>query len=141
VLYVSAASPLGVGLAALVGSFDPDHHALVQTELGSTRLVLHHERKCAGHHHGLVARALTAFAEPVRADQPDHVLQFRVADSFSHQRQLIAPSPAQLDQPALAVTATPVWSARANFLSAGSTHPPPAARGQLLCLRATVLMI
>ena len=141
VLYVSAASPLGVGLAALVGSFDPDHHVLVQMELGSTRLVLRHERKCAGHHHGVVAKALTLFAEPVRAGQPDHVLQFSTANNIPCQAHLITPTPAQLDQSAIAVTGSSAGPRRDHFLSSVATHPPPVTSGQLLCLCSTVLLI
>ena len=140
-LYVGAVSRLGLALAALVGSFDPDHQALVQNEMGSTRLILHHEQKCAAHHHGLVARALTVFAEPARAGQPDHVLQFRAATMISHPTQLSAPAPTTYQPPVAALIQMIARSPNDDSPALVPTHPPPHPSGQPLCRRSTVLLI
>ena len=140
-LYVGALSPVGLGLTALLGAVDPDHRVTMQTGAAGSRVGLHHGGNCAEHQHGLVARALTLFAAPGRAGEPDHVLQFSAADSFSRQSQVIAPAPAQLESPALLAIETPLWSQREAFLSSVPTHPPPFAAGQWLALHSSPLLI
>lgn len=141
VLYAAASSPLGLGLAAGLGLLDRDHRVGVQAGAETTRLVLHHDQRGAAHHQGTVARVLTLFADATQPGEPDHVLQFNVSDSFSHPRQFIAPSPAQVDQPAFAVVGALAWSPREVFVSQVPTHPPPSGSGSLLCLRSTLLLI
>ena len=140
-LYLGAFSPLGVGLATLVGSFDPNHQTLVQAGMGGTRLVLHHEQKCTTHHHGFAARTLTLFAEPVRAGQPDHVLQFRAATMISHPTQLSAPAPTTYQPPVAALIQMIARSPNDDSPALVPTHPPPHPSGQPLCRRSTVLLI
>jgi len=141
VLYAGASSPLGMAGAAVVGSLDPDHHALVQAEPGSARLILHHEPKCVRHQHGAVARALTLFAAPARAGDPDHVLQFRTAASFARPSQLLAPPPGVFALPEFALLPPRLRSVRGGFVFAIPTPPPPDGCGPLLCVRSTVLRI
>jgi len=140
-LYASASSPLGLGLAAGLGLLDCDHRLTVQTGTAGTRLVLHHDQPGALHHHGPVARAMTWFADASRTHVPDHVLQFNVSDSFFQLRQFFAPAPTQLDQPILALAESPACSPREAFLFAVPTHPPRRGTEQLLCLRSTLLLI
>lgn len=91
-LYAGACSPLGLGLAALTGTLDPNHQLLIGAGERSVRLVLHHGSRCA-HHHGVAARALTLFAQPANPANPDHILQFSSADALTSQSQISAPQP------------------------------------------------
>ena len=140
-LYVGAFSPLGMGVTALLGTIDPDHHARFQPGSGGMRLVLHHEGNCSGHQHGVVARALTIFAQPVSNTDPDHVLQFISLNGFTRDSQLIVPA-ANPSEPVI------VYFAESAFiLPAGSiqfipaARPPPDAVCDFLYLRTTVLLI
>jgi hypothetical protein len=140
-LYLGASSPVGLGMAALFGSLDRDHRVAVQAGTAGTRVVLHHERRCVAHHHGVMARALTLFAAPSSTAEADHVLQFSAADSFSRQSQLLAPSPAGFEQPVLAATEVAVWCRHEIFRSPVPTYPSPGGGGRLRCLRSTLLLI
>jgi hypothetical protein len=139
-LYAGTCSPLGLGLATLAGSLDPNHQLLIGgRECG--RLVLHHGSRWVSHHHGLAARALTLFAQPANAANPDHILQFCCADTLKGQSQTFAPQ--HDSRYGLLVfhggeflPHTPKVSASA--ISLGS---PPALETPLLCLRSTVLLI
>ena len=139
-VYVSASLPLGIGLAATLGALDKSHHAIVQAQADGLQVVLHHERRGIAHRHGSVARVLTFFAEPTRASQPDHVLQFGAPDSCTRQMQRAAPSLTSSEL--LAVIAPPAalrFGHDCLRLSA-STRPPADIGGQLH-LRSTVLLI
>src|SRR5664279_3382740 len=57
-LYLAVYAPAGLGLAALVGSFDCNHQVQMGCGERGLTLVLHHGRNCAGHRHGAIARAL-----------------------------------------------------------------------------------
>lgn len=140
-LYVGVFSPVGVGLAELVGKFDPNHQALVQVGARGAKLVLHHEQPCPTHRHGLIARTLTLFAAPTRPGLPDHVLQFGAAEIISGKELRSATPPIQLDQPCFATRELRAASQCENFLSGMPTHPPSPQRGQLLGLRSTLLLI
>jgi len=140
-LYGGAFTPLGLGVAALAGSFDDSHHLSVQGRSLGLQLVLQHARNCTHHHHSAVARALTLFARPASATNPDHVIQFSASDSFSRQAQLNAPAPATCEQPDFALIEPFLPSPREGFLSSTPSHPPPDDDGQLVCLRSTLLLI
>ena len=140
-LYAGAFSPLGLGVAALAGSFDRSHHLSIHGGAQGMQLVLQHGRNCTGYHHGVVARALTIFARPTSATNPDHVIQFSAPDSFSRKAHLATPSSTAFAQPDFALVETSRTPPREAFLSSVPTHPPPCASGQLLCLRSTLLLI
>jgi hypothetical protein len=140
-LFAGECSPLGLGLSALAGSLDPNHQLLIGSGERGSRLVLHHASRYASHHHGLAARALTLFAEPANAANPDHILQFSCPDTLKSQSQSSAPQP---DSRYILLVShggefsahTPkvfVWS-----ISPASQSQVDAAR---LCLRSTVLLI
>jgi len=140
-LYVGASSPAGLGLAAALGGLDRSHRVVVQVWHQRFQVVLHHERRGSAHRHGPVARVLTFFAEPTRANQPDHVLQFGAPDSFARQTQLAAPS--LMSSELLAVIAPPAALRFGHVclrLSA-TTRPPANVAAQPLHLRSTVLLI
>ena len=139
--FVGAASPVGLGLTALLGALDADHEVRLETSDVGSRVVLHHGGNCAGHHHGLVARVLTFFAEPVRAGEPDHVLQFSPADSYARQKQMVGPLSAPFEQVVFPPIESLAWAQREAFLSSVPTQPPPGATGQRRCLRSTLLLI
>jgi hypothetical protein len=140
-IYVAVLSPFGMGVAAILGALDPNHHAVLQPGASEMRLVLRHDVKCAGHHHGIVARALTLFSQPTSATNPDHVLQFSSVTGFTRDSQLIVPSASQ-SEPIVVVLVEPVACAEpipVRFRP--SPRPPPGDAGKLLSLRSTVLLV
>jgi len=140
-LYLAACSPAGLGLAALLGSFDPSHQVQVHAGERGLAVVLHHGGNCAGHRHGVVARALTCFAQPASAADPDHVIQFSAADSLSRKAQISLPPLAGSAQPALALVEKN-FSVSAPFVARlADPRPPPGGGEALRCLRSTVLLI
>lgn len=140
-LYVGAFSPLGASLAGVIGACDPDHQAHVQPTAGGFKVVLHHAQACPAHHHGLLARTLTLFAAPVRASQPDHVLQFGGSDTTARPQPLLVPAPASVAPPEFTLLETSPALLPETPPTRLSTHSPPPWGGQLLCVRSTVLLI
>jgi hypothetical protein len=98
-LYAGAFTPLGLGVAAGAGFLDRTHLVCVQGGEHGSQIVLKHGNKCAMHRHGVVARALTLFAQPVSAANPDHVIQFNSPDTFSRQAEVSVPRPGNFAQP------------------------------------------
>jgi hypothetical protein len=140
-LYGGASTPLGLGVAGLVGSFDRSHHLSVRGGGQGVQLILQHGRNCTGHHHSIVAKALAFFARPASAATPDHVIQFSAPDGLSRQAQMNAPTPASRAQPDFALVETSQPPPREDCLSSVPRGPPPDERGQLRCLRSTLLRI
>ena len=140
-LYVGLVSPVGPGLALLLGSLDADHRVGIEAGTDSVRVVLHHDLGCSPHRHGMVARVLTCFAPPVTATQPDHVLQFSGGVSFSR----LLPSVRIVPTVAHLAVATEEESLKVAalepLLSIVSTHPPPGECGTLLQLRSILLLL
>lgn len=140
-LYGGASLPLGIELAAALGVLDRSHHVIVKAQAGGLQVVLHHERRGIAHRHGPVARVLTLFAEPTRANQPDHVLQFGAPDCFARQTQLAAQS---LGSSKLLAVIAPTGVLRLGDVCprfSASTRPPVDFGGPPLHLRSTVLLI
>jgi hypothetical protein len=140
-LYAGACSPLGLGLAALAGSLDPNHQLLIGAGERTGRLVLHHGSSGASHHHGLVARALKLFAQPANAANPDHILQFSSPDTLKGQSQASAPQPDS--RYVLLVFPGGEFFAHTPKVFASGIPPgsPPELDAARLCLRSTVLLI
>ncbi len=140
-LYAGACSPLGLGLAALTGSLDPNHQLQIGTGERSVRLVLHHGSRCASHHHGLAARALTLFAQRTNPANPDHILQFSSADVLKSQSQASGPQP--VSRSVLLVFTGGRFLAHTPAVPASGISPdsPPHVNAARLCLRSTVLLI
>jgi hypothetical protein len=140
-MFLAFYAPTGLGLAALVGSFDCNHQVQVGSGERGLVLVLHHGRNCAGHRHGAIARALACFAQAASATNPDHVIQFGVADNLSPRAQLTSLSLQGSEQPAFGLTEVVL------VLSPDTAHhlvrprPPPGDSGPACCLRSTVLLI
>ena len=101
-LYIFDYSPMGIGAAAFTGSFDPNHKIRFQTDGGGLQLVLHHSHGCIGHHHGIIARTLTLFAQPATNANPDHIIQFGSVGQFSSPTQVL---PSKLTQARLPMPA------------------------------------
>jgi len=135
-LFSGVCSPVGLGFAALAGSLDSNHQLLIGAGEHGDRLVLHHGSFCASHHHGLAARALTVFAQPANAADPDHILQFSSADTLKGQSQNSAPQPDS--RYVLLVFLAHIPEVFASDISLNSPHRVDTAR---LCLRSTVLLI
>jgi hypothetical protein len=90
VLYMGAFTSFGPLFAALVGGMDVDHHVQLAADADGVRVVLHHGEACLhGHHHGLVAQALTLMAEPPSQSDPDHILQFHASAAADKQKRLL----------------------------------------------------
>jgi len=140
-LYAGAFSPIGMGVVALFGTIDPDHHAILQPGNNGMRLVLRHVGNCSGHQHGTVARALTMFAQPASRTDPDHVLQFSSATGFPHDSQLVVSAASQLEPIAVRFAESFSFIAVQPVQFRLSPHPPPGDHGRLLSLRSTVLLI
>ena len=140
-LYVGAMLPLGIGLAATVGTLDKSHHVKVQTQAHGLQVVFHHERGGIAHRHGPVAEVLTFFAEPTRANQTDHILKFGVPDSFLRPAQRAAPSLASSELLANIAPQTALLLGRDSLRLSASTRPPADCGSQPLRFRSTLLQI
>lgn len=140
-LYLGAFSPLGVGGAGLLGLFDSDHEVVLQAGMDKMRVVLHHRGNCPPHQHGTVARALTIFAQPAGATDPDHVLQFGATISLLKKSEQLAPFTQVGDETTITGDKTAGTFAPAPCRLMPSAHPPPDISVRLLCLRSTVLLV
>ncbi len=140
-LYVGTLSPIGMGVGTLLGTMDPDHHAILQPTADGIRLVLRHEGECSGHQHHAVARVLTLFASPISAVNPDHVLQFSSASSFMRDSQSVVLPSLQNEFSIVHFPAPDFFGALSLVQPIRQIPPPPDRAGQLRCLRATVLLI
>jgi hypothetical protein len=141
VIYVGVCSPLGFGAAALAGLLDRSHHISVDGGTEGLKLVLKHGRNCAPHRHGIVARALTFFARPASATNPDHVIPFTTFDISSRQLQFAPPRVADSVEVIFPPVELLSRSSCETPVAFVSTDPPRSARGQLLCLHSTLLLI
>ena len=140
-LYLVVYVPVGLGLAALVGSFDCNHQVQVGWGERGLALVLHHGRNCAGHRHGAIARALTCLAEPASTTDPDHVIQFGAAETLSPKAQLALPPSQGSEQAAAALTEVVLVPSAQTAQHFAFPRPPPGECEAARCLRATVLLI
>jgi hypothetical protein len=140
-LYLFAFSPVGMGVVALLGTMDIDHHVYFQPAANGMRLLLHHEAICASHKHHAVARALNIVAQPASETDPDHVVQFAGGDSFIRETQLAAEGQDSATQPTLDCDFSFVFSDFRRVISLPPTGPPPDFFGNLLNIRSTVLLI
>ena len=140
-VYVGAFSPIGMTAVALLGALDPDHRVQFQAGAEGGQVVLHHEDRLAGHHHGTVARLLTLFAQSPSDTNADHVLKFSAEAGVKSdsQTQLAAANPAGCKAVFFAEPATPF--AIRPFQVTASPRSPPDAGGLLPALRSTVLLI
>jgi hypothetical protein len=140
-LYFLDYSPVGICAATFAGSFDSTHEVRVQSGEHGLQLVLHHNHGCAGHHHGVIARTLTLFAQPAMTANPDHFIQLGSADSFSSQTQMLQPTLAQAGLPVPAPNEISIVVPNSALAASEAPRPPPNECGQLVCLRSTVFLI
>ncbi len=140
-LYFLDYSPVGIYAAALAGSFDSTHEARVESGEHGLQLVLHHTHGCIGHHHGVIAKTLTIFAQPATAGSPDHVIQFGSADHFSSPAQMLPSSLAVAGLPLPALAKISVGVPNSALAVSQAPRPPPYESGRLACLRSMVFLI
>lgn len=140
-LYLALFSPLGVAGVAGLGVLDADHQAFIRTGAGGLRLVLHHQASCARHQHHAVARALTIFAQPASATDPDHVVQFAGASGLGPESQPMLCGEDSDEMPLVFLAETIVNLPSHPVFLLPPPAPPPDAVGHLPGIRATVLLI
>lgn len=140
-LYVTAFSPIGMGVAAVLATIDSDHHALFQPNSDGMRLVLHHDVKCSGHQHHAVSRALILLAQPAGGSDPDHVLQFSSANSPARESQLLIPAANESEFIVIPYSEPATFIADFPIQFIPPPRPPPDTFGNLLNVRFTVLLI
>ncbi len=140
-LYVGVFSPVGMGVVALLGTMDPDHHAFLQPGPGGMQLVLHHDAKCSGHQHHGVARALTFFSQPAGATDPDHVVQFAAGAGIWCDNQQIVSKEIVGEQTEFVHVESVSFAAHQPTYFLPPPGPPPGTVAGLLNLRSTVLLI
>lgn len=140
-LYVAMYSPLGIGLATLLGKLDRDHCVELQTGAGEVRVVLHHQFNGHPHHHGLLAQTLTAFSTSSPSAQADHVLPFQTTPNLSTEarNEPVLELGEDLRMPMIAASET--LANRDPLLQPAAFHLPPAESGVRISLRSTVLLI
>lgn len=139
--YVGACSPLGLGLATVVGSLDRDHQMRFQPGPSGMQLVLHHGANCVGHHHGLAARALSVFSQPADSTDPDHILQFCSADNFKSGVETSLSKPNTVER-FMAASFLHQPLRNGGIIEFGlSSRPPPGECVAQRCLRSTLLLI
>lgn len=144
-IYVAVCSPLGMGVAAVLGALDPDHHEMLQPAAGGVRLILQHDDAGARHQHHGIAGMLTLFAQPARPAETDHVVQFTCPDGFANDARqtstrLISRESLQCNSPFMWVES---GSGPVNLrcFCLPSPESPRDTGNDLLGIRSTVLLI
>jgi hypothetical protein len=140
-IYSAACSPVGLGLAAMAGSFDASHRVVLAASERGGRVVLQHGARCVQHRHGMMAKALTAFARPGNTADSDHVLQFNSTYTLKFQGESTTPRP-----PKTASLAVSAFCKHLEFCSPVRGLTIPSLRslhesGALGSWRVTVLLI
>ena len=142
-LYLLTAIPLTPTLTALLAMADRSHQVAVQPTAHGIQVVLRHVCfNSPAHRHGLVARALTLFAQRPVEGRLDHVIQF-AASPLSDQAPALILAPAS-DSPAPELLPPSGIQPRPSWLIAalmGPLRPPSDASGALVNVRSTVLLI
>lgn len=142
-LYFVAATPLAPVLITLMAGLDRSHHVAIQQTTQGLQVILRHGcRNSPSHHHGMVARALTVFAQRTTAQQSDHVIQFGALDIAQQAPALEIGPASNLPDPDGNVAGYSVFHAAAVTLQvAASPRSPPVPTGLLFAVRSTVLLI
>lgn len=140
-LYVAAASPVGLCLATIASVFDSTHQVIVAAGEHGGRLVLHHGSACLQHHHGATARVLTIFASPPSSSDPDHVLQCTSVDSLKGQEEATTHKALAEAQLAHSDFAPHDLHGCPSLRAQDSSHAPPEVSGALRNSRTTLLLI
>jgi len=124
-------------MAALLGTFDPNHHERILSGKSGLQLVLHHGPNGNSHHHGAIAQALTLLAQPPTPSNPDHVIQFGSTEAS----QMSRPSGAQTAPLSVAWFQRPSFSLAPENSLSFSLHLPGDKCRRFSSLRSTVLLI
>jgi len=142
-LYLVTATSLAPVAVTLLAGTDRSHHVAIQQTSKGLQVVLRHG--CvdpAAHRHGLLAQALTAFAQRAASPQSDHVIQFASTDVLQQTSALViesaCDSPATNEEGAAILLFQPSDS---TFGCVAFPRPPPVASELLLTVRSTVLLI
>lgn len=142
-LFVLTSTPVAPVFTGFLGALDPNHHVLIRQTAHGLQVVLRHDCfHLPSHHHGLIARALTAFARPATARNPDHVIQFGSTENVQR-TPAMAITPALQAQVVDGVPVSVAWFAapRTASFPAAFPRPPPRAGEFALTLRSTVLIL
>lgn len=142
-LYLVSATSLAPVVVALLAGMDRSHHVAVQqTSKGLQVLLQHGCVDSVAHRHGLLAQALTAFAQRAASPQSDHVIQFASTDVAQQTSALAIES--ACDSPATNEDGAANLLFHASDLTFGCVafpRPPPIESELLLTVRSTVLLI
>jgi hypothetical protein len=142
-LYLITATPLAPVAVALLAEMDRSHEVTLQNTAQGLQIVLKHGcLKSLAHRHGMVAQALTFFAQRPSTLQSDHVIQFSFTDVG--QRTLALAIESTCDSPVLNEDGAADFLFHppdVTFGDAAYPRPPPAASELLLTVRSTVLLI
>lgn len=141
--YLLTSTPLPLALTALLASSDRSHHVGIQPTANGLQLVLRHDWVTLGtHRHGVIARALTLFAQRASSPPSDHVIQFGAVDTLRQaSERTIAPAPQLQLLPALVPCEPGLRAPRLTFSPGSRPRPPPVISGLLLSLRSIALVI
>lgn len=141
-LYLLTFTPFTLALSALLAASDRSHQAAIQQTANGLQLVLRHD--CVNletHRHGVIARALTLFAQRTTSPPSDHVIQFGADTLQQTSERIIAPAP-KLQLLAAFVPCDRVLRApKPTYSPVSLPRPPPVTSGLLLSLRSTALVI
>ena len=143
-LYLLSVTPFTLALTALLATSDRSHHVAIQHTAIGLQLLLRHDWVNLGtHRHGMIARALTLFAQrTTTSSKSDHVIQFGGVDTMQQPSEpIIAPAP-DLQLLAAFVPCDPVLRApEMTFSLENLPRPPPVTSRLLLSLRSTVIVV
>jgi len=143
-LYLLSVTPFTLALTALLATSDRSHHVAIQQTAIGLQLVLRHDCVNLGtHRHGMIARALTLFAQrTTTSSQSDHVIQFRVVDTMQQPSEPIIASALELQLLAALIPCDAgLCAPEMTFSLVNLPRPPPVTSGLLLILRSTVLVV
>jgi hypothetical protein len=142
-LYLLSATPAAPALTALVARIDRAHQVFLQPTANGTEIVLHHRHAASvAHHHGFVARALTALALPASPSQRDHILQFADGGSTLRARaSSLDPTPERNSATAFALAPSTSRPSHPNHFLPSGPCPPPGLDRSASGVRFTVLLI
>ena len=142
-LYLFGGTPLAPVVFSVFAGIDRSHHvAIRRTGSGIQILLRHDQADSPSHRHGMIARALTVFAQRTPGPPADHVIPFGFTDIVQQTPALQIEPASNLPDPTGVASNDSVFSlADQTFAPATAPRPPPATLGHILLVRSTVLLI
>ena len=141
-LYLVTATPLAPVAIALLAGMDRSHHVALRQTTQGRQVVLRHDCPTSpSPRHGMLARALTVFAQEAAAPQSDHVIQVGAMDT-AQQAPALEIEPASNSDPDASIEGdSELHAPGMTFEIAAFPRPPPVPSGLLLTIRSTVFLI